>query len=62
MRSDVGVGELRPTPHTRHDDAARRHWVEDTFHEGGVELCEVSVLHGEDYSWVVQGLVEVGAG
>ena len=42
---DIGVGELRPTPHTRHDDAARRHWVEvpnlrDTFHEGGVELLE----------------------
>ena len=37
----VGVGELRPTPHTRHNDAARRHWVEvpnprDTFGEVGV--------------------------
>ena len=37
---DIGVGEQGPTPHTRHDDAARRHWVEvsnprDTFHEGG---------------------------
>ena len=42
---DAGVGELGPTPHTRHDDAARRHWVEvpnlrDTFGEGGVELLE----------------------
>ena len=42
---DVGVGELRPTPHTRHDDAARRHWVEVpnlrvTFLKGGVELLE----------------------
>ena len=37
---DIGVGELGPTPHTRHDDAARRHWVEvpnlrDIFGEGG---------------------------
>ena len=37
---DITVGELCPTPHTRHDDAARRHWVEvpnlrDTFHVGG---------------------------
>ena len=41
----LGVGELGPTPHTRHDDAAWGHWVEvpdlrDTFHEGGVELLE----------------------
>ena len=41
----IGVGELGPTPHTRHDDAARRHWVEvpnlrDTFCEVGVELLE----------------------
>ena len=46
MGGDIGVGELRPTPHTRHDDAARCHWVEvpnlrDTFGEGrGVELLE----------------------
>ena len=38
-------GGLGPTPHIRHDDAARRHWVEvpnlrDTFGEGGVELLE----------------------
>ena len=37
---DIGVGELGPTPHTRHDDAAQRHWVEvpnlrDTFGEKG---------------------------
>ena len=37
---NIGVGELGPTPHTRHDDAARRHWVEvpnlrDFFHERG---------------------------
>ena len=37
---DIGVGELGPTPHTHHDDAARRHWVEvpnlrDTLGEGG---------------------------
>ena len=25
---EIGVGEVRPTPHNRHDDAARRHWVE----------------------------------
>ena len=42
---DIGVGELGPTPHTCHDDAARRHWVEvrnlrDTFGEMGVELLE----------------------
>ena len=41
----VGVGELRHTPHTGHNDAARRHWVEvpnprDTFGEVGVELLE----------------------
>ena len=40
---DIGVGELGPTPHTRHDDAARGHWVEvpnlrNTFGEVGVEL------------------------
>ena len=40
---DIGVGELGPTPHTRHDDVARRYWVEvpnlrDTFGEVGVEL------------------------
>ena len=34
-----------PTPHTRHDDAAGRRWVEvpnlrDIFHEGGVKLFE----------------------
>ena len=45
LGDDVSVGELRPTLHTLHDDAARRHWVEvanlrDTFHEGGVELLE----------------------
>ena len=44
---DMGVGELGPTPHTCHDDAARRHWVEvpnlrDTFGEGRVELLEES--------------------
>ena len=44
---DVGVGELHPTPHTRHNDAAWRHWVEvpnpwDTFHEGGVQFLEKS--------------------
>ena len=43
----VGVGELRPTPRTGHNDAARRHWVEvpnprDTFGEVGVELLEES--------------------
>ena len=43
---DIGVGELGPTPHTRHDDATRRHCVEvpnlrDTFGEGqGMELLE----------------------
>ena len=42
---DIAVGELGPTPHTRHDDAARRHWVEvpnlrDIFPEVGVELLE----------------------
>ena len=36
---DIGVGEPRPTPHTCHNDAARRHWVQlphlrDTFDEG----------------------------
>ena len=41
----VGVGELRPTPHTGHNDAAQRHWVEvpnprDTFGEVGLELLE----------------------
>ena len=35
---NIGVGQLGPTPHTRHDDAARRQWVEcpnmrDTFNE-----------------------------
>ena len=40
LGGDIGVGELGPTPHTLHDDAARRHWVDvanlrDTFHEGG---------------------------
>ena len=42
---DIGVGELGPSPHTRHHDAARCHWVEvpnlrDTFGEVGVELLE----------------------
>ena len=42
---DVGVGELRPTPHPCHDDATRRHGAEvpnlrDTFHEGDVEFLE----------------------
>ena len=42
---DIGVGELGPTPHTRHDDAARRRWVEvpnlrDTFGEVGVDSLE----------------------
>ena len=46
----VGVGELRPTPHTCLNDAARRHWVEvpnprDTFGEVGVELLEESPSH-----------------
>ena len=50
MGGDVGVGELRPTPHTRHNDAARRHWVEvpnprDTFGEVGVELLEERPPH-----------------
>ena len=41
MCGDVGVGELGPTPDTRHNDAAGRHRMEvpdsgDTFHEGGV--------------------------
>ena len=45
VAGDIGVGELGPTPHTRHNDAARRHWVElpnlrDTFGEGAVELLE----------------------
>ena len=45
MGGDIGLGELGPTPHTRHDDAARRQWVEvpslrDTFGEEGVELVE----------------------
>ena len=44
---DINVGELGPNPHTRHDDGARRHWVEvpnqrDTFGERGVELLEES--------------------
>ena len=47
---DIGVGELRPTPHTGHDDAARRHWEEvpnprDTFGEVGVELLEERPPH-----------------
>ena len=47
---DGGVGELRPTPHTRHNDAARRHWVEvpnarDTFGEVWVKLLEQRPLH-----------------
>ena len=47
MGSDIGVGELSPTPHTRNDDAAPRHWLDvpnlrDTFGEGGVELVEKS--------------------
>ena len=42
---EIGVGELGPTSHTRHDDATRRHWVEvpnlrNTLGEGGVELLE----------------------
>ena len=42
---DIGVGKLGPTPHPRHDDAARRHCVEvpnlrDTFGEVAVELLE----------------------
>ena len=45
LGGDIGVGELGPTPHTRHDGAARRHWVEvpnlrDIFGEGGLELLE----------------------
>ena len=45
---DIRVGALGPFPHTRHDDAARRHWVQvpnlrDTFSEGGgMELLEQS--------------------
>ena len=40
---DIGVEELGPTPHTLHNDAARRHWVEiynlrETFGEGGLEI------------------------
>ena len=40
LGGDIGAGELGSTPHTRHDDAARRHWVEvpnlrNTFGEGG---------------------------
>ena len=47
---DIGVGELRPTPKTRHNDATQRHWVEvpnlrDTFGELGVELLEGSPPH-----------------
>ena len=47
---DIGVGELGPTPHNRHDDAARRHWVEvpnlrDTFGEVGVEHLEERPPH-----------------
>ena len=47
MGGHVGVGELRPTPHTRHNNAARCHWLEvpnprDTFGELGVELLEES--------------------
>ena len=47
---DTGVGELRPTPHTRHDDPARHHWVEvpnprDTFGEVGVALLEERPPH-----------------
>ena len=50
MGGDIGVRELRPTAHTRHDDAARRHWVEvpnprDTFGEVGVELLEERLPH-----------------
>ena len=50
MGGDVGVGELRPTPHTHHNDAARRHWVEfpnprNTFGEVGVELLEERPPH-----------------
>ena len=50
MDGDIGVGELGPTPHTRHDDAARSHWVEvpnlrDTFGEVGVELLEERPPH-----------------
>ena len=46
----VGVGELWPTPHTGHNDAARRHWVEvpnprDTSGEVGVELFEERPPH-----------------
>ena len=46
----VGVGELRPTPHTGHNDAAWRHLVEvpnprDTFGEVGVELLEERPPH-----------------
>ena len=46
----VSVGELRPTPHTGHNDAARRHCVEvpnprDTFGEVGVELLEERPPH-----------------
>ena len=42
---DIGVGQLGTTSHTRHDDAARRRWVEvpnlrDAFCEVGVELLE----------------------
>ena len=41
----VVVGELRPTPHTGHNDAARRHWVEvpnprDTFGEVGMNFLK----------------------
>ena len=46
MDGDIGVGEMGPTPQTRHNGAARRHLVEvpnlrDTFDKGGgTELLE----------------------
>ena len=47
---DIGVGEPGPTPHTRHDDAARRPWMgvpnpRDTFGGVGVELLEERPPH-----------------
>ena len=50
VSGDIGVRELGPTPHTRQDDAPRRHWVEvpnlrNTFGEVEVELLEERPPH-----------------